>query len=62
MIFSQGALGAYLRFSSFVYVQRGWKKGHLEKMGAQRIHARTNSGFPLKVLASLSALTFTNAL
>jgi hypothetical protein len=34
----------------------------LEKMGLQRLHARTNSGFSLKVLASLLALTFTNAL
>jgi IS5 family transposase len=33
----------------------------LEKMGLQRLHARTNSGFSLKVLASLLALTFTNA-
>ena len=32
----------------------------LEKMGIQRLHARTNSGFALKVLASLVALTFTN--
>ena len=34
----------------------------LEKMGLQRLHARTNPGFALKVLASLLALTFTNAL
>lgn len=33
----------------------------LEKMGLQRLHARTNPGFALKVLASLLALTFTNA-
>jgi len=33
----------------------------LEKMGLQRLHARTNSGFSLKVLASLLALIFTNA-
>ena len=33
----------------------------LEKMGLQRLHARTNSGFAVKVLASLLALTFTNA-
>ncbi len=32
----------------------------LEKMGLQRLHARTNSGFALKVLASLVALTFSN--
>lgn len=32
----------------------------LEKMGIQRLHARTNAGFALKVLASLVALTFTN--
>jgi hypothetical protein len=31
----------------------------LEKMGLQRLHARTNPGFALKVLASLLALTFT---
>jgi hypothetical protein len=34
--------------------------GQLEKMGLQRLHARTNPGFALKVLASLLALTFTN--
>jgi hypothetical protein len=28
----------------------------------QRLHARTNPGLALKVLASLLALTFTNAL
>ncbi len=33
----------------------------LEKMGLQRLHARTNEGFALKVLASLVALAFTNA-
>jgi IS5 family transposase len=32
----------------------------LEKMGLQRIHARTNEGVALKVLASLTALTLTN--
>jgi hypothetical protein len=32
----------------------------LEKMGLQRIHARTNEGIALKVLASLTALTLTN--
>lgn len=32
----------------------------LEKMGLQRLHARTNSGFALKVLASLVALAFSN--
>jgi len=32
----------------------------LEKMGLQQLHARTNPGFALKVLASLLALTFTN--
>ena len=31
----------------------------LEKMGLQRLHARTNDGLSLKVLASLLALTFT---
>jgi hypothetical protein len=36
--------------------------GQLEKMGLQRLHARTNPGFALKVLASLLALTFTNAI
>jgi len=34
----------------------------LEKMGVQRIHARTNIGFAVKVLASLAALTFTNSI
>lgn len=34
----------------------------LEKMGVQRLHARTNVGFSLKVLASLLALTFSNFL
>lgn len=33
----------------------------LEKMGIQRLHARTTNGFAIKVLASLLALTFTNA-
>lgn len=33
---------------------------HLEKMGLQRLHARTNSGFFLKLLASLLALAFAN--
>lgn len=32
----------------------------LEKMGIQRLHARTTIGFTVKVLASLVALTFTN--
>lgn len=32
----------------------------LEKMGVQRLHARTLEGFYLKVMASLSALAFTN--
>ncbi len=32
----------------------------LEKMGLQRIYARTNEGIVLKVLASLTALTLTN--
>jgi hypothetical protein len=35
-------------------------KSQLEKMGLQRLHARTNAGIALKVLASLVALTFTN--
>jgi len=30
----------------------------LEKMGIQHLHARTNTGFDLKVWASLLALTF----
>jgi hypothetical protein len=34
----------------------------LEKMGIQRLHARTNPGFALKVLASLVALAFNNIL
>jgi hypothetical protein len=34
----------------------------LEKMGLQRLHVRTTSGFVLKVLASLLALAFTNVL
>lgn len=34
----------------------------LEKMGLQRLHARTNPGFALNVLASLLALTFTNVI
>jgi len=33
----------------------------LEKMGLQRLHARTNVGFAVKVLASLLALAFTNS-
>lgn len=33
----------------------------LEKMGIQRLHARTNEGIALKTLASLSALALTNA-
>jgi hypothetical protein len=32
----------------------------LEKMGVQRLHARTNAGVALKVLAALVALAFTN--
>ena len=32
----------------------------LEKMGLQRLHARTNEGVALKVLASLTALSLTN--
>ena len=36
--------------------------GQLEKMGLQRLHARTNPGFAVKVLASLLALTFTNVI
>ncbi len=32
-----------------------------EKMGIQRLHARTNVGFELKVIASLIALAITNA-
>ena len=32
----------------------------LEKMGTQRLHARTNAGFDLKLWASLLALTFSN--
>jgi DDE family transposase len=34
----------------------------LEAMGFQRLHARTNTGFDLKVWASLLALAFTNIL
>src|SRR5690606_11522740 len=34
----------------------------LEKMGFQRLHASTNNGFALKVLASLVALSFHNAI
>ncbi|KAB2902267.1 MAG: hypothetical protein F9K27_17405 [Anaerolineae bacterium] len=34
----------------------------LEKMGLQRLHARTNHGFLLKVMASLLALAFANML
>ena len=34
----------------------------LEKMGLQRLHARTNVGFAVKVLASLVALAFTNSI
>jgi hypothetical protein len=33
----------------------------LEKMGVERLYARTNPGFELKAQASLLALTFTNA-
>ena len=32
----------------------------LEKMGLQQLHARTNEGIALKVLASLTALALTN--
>ena len=32
----------------------------MERMGIQRLHARTNSGFDLKTWASLLALAFTN--
>lgn len=32
----------------------------LEKMGLQRLHARTNQGFALKVLASILALACSN--
>lgn len=32
----------------------------LEKMGVERLYARTNAGFEIKVHASLLALTFTN--
>jgi hypothetical protein len=32
----------------------------MEKMGVQRLHARTNGGFDLKAWASLLALAFTN--
>jgi hypothetical protein len=31
-----------------------------EKMGLERLYARTNPGFELKVLASLIALAYTN--
>lgn len=34
----------------------------LEKMGLQRLHARTNLGFDLKAWASLLALAFTNSI
>ena len=34
----------------------------LEKMGVQRLHARTNDGLAVKILASLLAVTFTNSL
>ena len=34
----------------------------LEKMGLQRLHARTNEGFVVKMLASLVALAFTNSI
>ena len=33
----------------------------LEKMGFQRLHARTNQGFAIKILSSLCAVTLTNA-
>jgi hypothetical protein len=32
----------------------------MEKIGIQRLHARTNLGFDLKAWASLPALAFTN--
>ena len=32
----------------------------LEKMGVQRLHARTNDGIAVKILASLLAVTFSN--
>jgi len=35
-------------------------KSQLEKMGVERLHARTNVGFELKVYASLISLTCTN--
>jgi len=34
----------------------------LEKMGVQRLHARTTPGFLLKLLSSLTALTFAHVL
>ena len=34
----------------------------LEKMGVQRLHARTSSGFMLKLLSSLAALSFARVL
>jgi hypothetical protein len=34
--------------------------GQMEKMGIQRLHVRTNSGFNLKAWATLLALAFTN--
>ena len=33
----------------------------LERMGIQRLHARTNQGFSIKVLASLFALACINS-
>jgi hypothetical protein len=33
----------------------------LERMGVERLYARTNAGFDLKVQASLVAVIFTNA-
>jgi len=34
----------------------------LEKMGVQRLHARTLPGFMVKLLASLTALSFAHVL
>ena len=34
----------------------------LERMGIQRLHARTNQGFSIKVLASLFALACINSI
>lgn len=51
--------------AALIRTHRSWIEtvnGQLEKMGLQRLHARTNPGFALKVLASLLALTFTNVI